>query len=49
MELSVIVTLGRLALHTKQGLCRVTYARGWIRMCVKFRDQILLRGENVKP
>ena len=24
----MIVTLGRSALHTKQGLCRVTYARG---------------------
>ena len=31
-------------LHTKQGLCRVTYARGWMRMCVEFRDEILLRG-----
>ena len=36
-------------LHTKQGLCRVTYARGWMRMCVEFRDKILLRGENVRP
>ena len=26
------------------GLCRVTYAHGWMRMCVKFRDEILLRG-----
>ena len=26
------------------GLCRVTYARGWMRMCVEFRDEILLRG-----
>ena len=40
----MIVTLGRLALHTKQGLCRVMYARGWMRMCVEFRDEILLRG-----
>ena len=38
----MIVTLGRSALHTKQGLCRVTYARGWMRMCVEFRDEILL-------
>ena len=37
-------------LHTKQGLCRVTYARGWMRMCVEFRDEILLRGgEDVRP
>ena len=40
-------------MHTKQGLCRVTYARGWMRMCVEFWDEILLRGggggENVKP
>ena len=30
----------------------VTYARGWMRMCVEFRDEILLRrggGGNVKP
>ena len=26
------------------GLCRVSYARGWMRMCVEFRDEILLRG-----
>ena len=31
-------------LHTKQGLCRVTYAHGWMRMCVEFRDEILLKG-----
>ena len=42
--LSEIVTLGRSALHTKQGLCRVTYACGWMFMCVEFRDEILLRG-----
>ena len=40
----MIVTLGRSALHTKQGLCRVTYARGWMRMCVEFWDEFLLRG-----
>ena len=40
----MIVTLGRSALHTKQGLSRVTYARGWMRRCVEFRDEILLRG-----
>ena len=28
------------------GLCRVAYARGWMRMCVEFRDEILLRGEE---
>ena len=26
------------------GWCRVTYARGWMSMCVEFRDEILLRG-----
>ena len=44
-------------MHTKQGLCKVTYALGWMRMCMEFRDEILLRGggggggggENVKP
>ena len=40
----MIVTLGRSALHTKQGLCMVTYARGWMRMCMKFWDEILLKG-----
>ena len=40
----MIVTLKRSALHIKQGLCRVTYARGWMHMCVEFRDGILLRG-----
>ena len=38
------MTLGRSALHTKQGLYRVTYACGGMRMCVEFRDEILLRG-----
>ena len=48
--LSVIVTLGRSALHTKQGLCKVTYAHCWMRMCVEFRDEILLRrGECETP
>ena len=37
-------------LHTKQGLCRVTYAHGWMRMCVEFRDEILLKwGECETP
>ena len=46
----MIVTLGRSALHTNQGLCRVTYARGWMRMCIKFRDEILLtKGECETP
>ena len=31
-------------MHTKQGLCRVTYACGWMRMCVEFLDEILLKG-----
>ena len=44
MGLSVIVTMGRSHLHIKQGLCRVTYACGWMRMCVEFRDEILLGG-----
>ena len=35
-------------MHTKQGLCRVTYARGWMRMCVEFRDEILLRRGECK-
>ena len=31
-------------------LGEVTYARGWMRMCMEFRNEILfLRGENVKP
>ena len=30
------------------GLCRVTYARGWMSMCVKFQDEILLRGRECK-
>ena len=41
----MIVTLGSQHLHIKQGLCRGgTYARGWMRMSVEFRDEILLRG-----
>ena len=44
MYMSAIVTLKRSPLHIKQGLCRVTYACGWMRMCVEFRDEILLRG-----
>ena len=39
----MIVTLGRSLLHTKKGLCRVTYACGWMRMCVEFWDEILLK------
>ena len=30
------------------GLCRVTYARGWMRMYVEFWDEILLRGGECK-
>ena len=42
----MIVTLERsLCTHQAEiGWCRVTYARGWMRMCVEFRDEILLRG-----
>ena len=29
--------------------CRVAYACGLMCMFVEFRDEILLRGENVKP
>ena len=25
-------------------LCKAAYARGWMRMCVEFQDEILLRG-----
>ena len=42
----MIVTLER-SLGTHQagiGWCMVTYARGWMRMCVEFRDEILLMG-----
>ena len=24
--------------------CRVTYARGWMHMCVEFRDNIIFKG-----
>ena len=43
----MIVTLGRSALHTKQGLCEVTYARGWMRMCVEFRNEILFKERRM--
>ena len=44
------MTLERSTLHTKQGLCRVTYARCWMCTCVEFRDEILLRvGECETP
>ena len=46
--LSVIVTLGRssLAHQVEIELCRVTYACDLMCMCVEFRDEILLRGEE---
>ena len=28
-------------------LCEVTYARGWMRMCVEFRDEILFKDERM--
>ena len=42
----MIVTLDRSSCthQARIGWCRVTYARGWMRMCVEFRDEILLRG-----
>ena len=47
----MIVTLERSSYTHQAGIgwCRVTYARGWMRVCVEFRDEILLRGENVRP
>ena len=44
--MSAIVTLERSSFTHQAGigLCRVTYARGWMRMCVEFRNEILLRG-----
>ena len=43
-----MVTLERSSLtHQEQiELCRVTYPGDLILMCVKFRDEILLRGEE---
>ena len=42
--------LGKVIAHTPKvfELCRVTYARSLMRMCVEFRDEILLRGEECK-
>ena len=40
----MIATLGRSAFAHQAGISKVTYARGWMRMCVEFRDEILLRG-----
>ena len=33
-------------LHTKKklGCVGFTYARGWMRLCVEFRDKILFKG-----
>ena len=44
--LSVIVTLGRSSLTYPMVFesCRVAYACGVMRMCMEFRDEILLRG-----
>ena len=40
--------LGKVIAYTPKvfELCRVTYARSLMRMCVEFRDEILLRGEE---
>ena len=42
----MIVTLERSSCTHQAGIwwCRVAYARGWMRMCVEFRDEIFLRG-----
>ena len=40
----MIVTLGRSAFTHQEGIVKVTYARGWMYMCVEFREEILLRG-----
>ena len=42
--------LGKVIAYTPKvfELCRVTYARSLMRMCVEFRDEILLRGEECK-
>ena len=47
----MVVTLGRslLAHQAEIELRRVTYACDLVRMCVKFQEEILLRGKNVKP
>ena len=40
--------LGKVIAYTPKvfELCRVTYARSFMRMCVEFRDEVLLRGEE---
>ena len=42
--------LGKVIAYTPKvfKLCRVTYARSLMRMCVEFRDEILLRGKECK-
>ena len=42
------VDLGKVIAYTPKvfELCRVTYARSLMLMCVEFRDEILLRGEE---
>ena len=42
--------LGKVIAYTQKvfDLCRVTYACSLMRMCVEFRDEILLRGEECK-
>ena len=44
----MIVTLSRSSLthQVEIELCRVTYACDLMRICVEFRDEILLRGEE---
>ena len=34
-------------LDTVLELSEVTYARGWMRMCVEFRDEILFKEERM--
>ena len=46
----MVVTLGRSSLAHQEEieLHRVTYACDLVRMCVEFRDEILLREEECK-
>ena len=41
--LSVIRTFVELSYPTRSWSWVVTYARGWMRMCVEFRDEILFK------
>ena len=46
----MIMTLGRSSLTHLMVFesCRVSYSCGWMRMCVEFQDEILLRGRECK-